>query len=71
MDSQAVTLPRSAELEGERFLYGLIAEFEHADEIVRAARRAHERCLRAWQERVAWFSVDPSLLWKRRRVKWD
>jgi len=42
MDSHAVTLPRSAELEGERFLYGLIAEFEHADQIVGAARRAHE-----------------------------
>src|SRR5687767_7471407 len=42
MERGVVTLERTEQPESERFLYGLIAEFEHAGDVVKAARRAHE-----------------------------
>jgi hypothetical protein len=36
------TLDRTAEAESERFLYGVIAEFEHAEDVVKAARQTYE-----------------------------
>jgi hypothetical protein len=38
----AVTLHQTGEAETERFLYGIIAEFEHAEDVVAAARRTRE-----------------------------
>jgi hypothetical protein len=41
MDSGAIALEQR-EAESERFLYGIIAEFEHAEEVTRASRKAYE-----------------------------
>lgn len=42
MAHSVMDLPRRTEAGAERFLYGFIAEFEHAEEVVNAARRTHE-----------------------------
>ena len=33
---------RAVEIDEDRFLYGIIAEFEHAEDVVKAAQRAHD-----------------------------
>lgn len=42
MEHGTVALERRAEAEEERFLYGIIAEFEHAGDVVAASRRAYQ-----------------------------
>ncbi len=42
MEQGAITLERGGEAESRRFLYGLIAEFEEADQVVAAAARTRE-----------------------------
>jgi hypothetical protein len=51
----AVTLSKSGEAETERFLYGIIAEFEDAGDVIAAARRTRE----AGYRRVDAYSPFP------------
>jgi hypothetical protein len=51
----AVTLSKTGEAETERFLYGIIADFEHAEDVIAAARRTRE----AGYRRVDAYSPFP------------
>src|SRR5687767_11854481 len=42
MERGVITLEERERAESERFVYGLIAEFEHAPDVVSASRRARE-----------------------------
>src|SRR5438445_5883752 len=51
----AITMERAGEAGQERFLYGLIAEFEQAEDVVTAARRTREQ----GYERIDAYSPFP------------
>jgi hypothetical protein len=42
LTQHVATLERTTQPESERFLYGVIAEFEHAEDVVKAAHRTYE-----------------------------
>jgi Alternative complex III, ActD subunit len=55
MEREVIERERTAEPESEGFFYGFIAEFEHPEDVVAAARRTHE----AGYRRVDAYSPFP------------